>query len=75
MTLKWDLITKGMRPHGQLQQKLQQKSVNWRFISALPARRFELACRSRKASSTALLYGHRDALAALKYFARPESSG
>jgi ribosome-associated translation inhibitor RaiA len=23
MTLKWNLITKGMRPHGQLQTKLQ----------------------------------------------------
>ena len=25
MTLKWSLIAKGMRPHGQLQSKLQQK--------------------------------------------------
>jgi ribosome-associated translation inhibitor RaiA len=25
MTLKWSLVTKGMRPHGQLQMKLQQK--------------------------------------------------
>jgi ribosome-associated translation inhibitor RaiA len=25
MTLKWNLATKGMRPHGQLRQKLQQK--------------------------------------------------
>jgi ribosome-associated translation inhibitor RaiA len=25
MTLKWSLATKGMRPHGQLRQKLQQK--------------------------------------------------
>src|SRR5262249_51835310 len=25
MTLKWNLVTKGMRPHGQLQKKLQQK--------------------------------------------------
>lgn len=25
MTLKWNLTTKGMRPHGQLRQKLQQK--------------------------------------------------
>ncbi len=25
MTLKWGLATKGMRPHGQLRQKLQQK--------------------------------------------------
>ena len=25
MTLNWNLVTKGMRPHGQLQNKLQQK--------------------------------------------------
>lgn len=25
MTLKWSLATKGLRPHGQLRQKLQQK--------------------------------------------------
>ncbi len=25
MTLKWSLVTKGMRPHGQLRDKLQQK--------------------------------------------------
>jgi ribosome-associated translation inhibitor RaiA len=25
MTLKWSLTTKGMRPHGQLQNKLQDK--------------------------------------------------
>jgi ribosome-associated translation inhibitor RaiA len=25
MTIKWSLVTKGMRPHGQLQNKLQQK--------------------------------------------------
>ena len=25
MTLKWKLVTKGMRPHGQLNAKLQQK--------------------------------------------------
>jgi ribosome-associated translation inhibitor RaiA len=25
MTLKWNLVTKGMRPHGQLQTKLEQK--------------------------------------------------
>jgi ribosome-associated translation inhibitor RaiA len=25
MTLKWNLATKGLRPHGQLRQKLQQK--------------------------------------------------
>ncbi len=25
MTLKWNLVTKGMRPRGQLRQKLQQK--------------------------------------------------
>lgn len=25
MTLKWSLVTKGMRPHAQLQSKLQQK--------------------------------------------------
>lgn len=25
MILKWNLVTKGMRPHGQLRQKLQQK--------------------------------------------------
>ncbi len=25
MTIKWSLVTKGMRPHGQLQAKLQQK--------------------------------------------------
>ncbi len=25
MTLKWTLVTKGIRPHGQLQKKLQQK--------------------------------------------------
>lgn len=25
MTLKWNLVTKGIRPHGQLQKKLQQK--------------------------------------------------
>ncbi len=25
MTLKWSLVTKGLRPHGQLQQKLRQK--------------------------------------------------
>jgi ribosome-associated translation inhibitor RaiA len=25
MKLKWNLTTKGMRPHGQLRQKLQQK--------------------------------------------------
>src|SRR6516162_7129819 len=25
MTLNWKLITKGMRPHGQMRQKLQQK--------------------------------------------------
>jgi ribosome-associated translation inhibitor RaiA len=25
MTLKWNLVTKGMRAHGQLQTKLQQK--------------------------------------------------
>lgn len=25
MKLKWNLVTKGMRPHGQLQNKLQQK--------------------------------------------------
>lgn len=25
MTLKWSLVTKGMRPHGQMQKKLQQK--------------------------------------------------
>jgi ribosome-associated translation inhibitor RaiA len=25
MTLRWSLATKGMRPHGQLRQKLQQK--------------------------------------------------
>src|ERR1051325_5717198 len=25
MTLKWTLLSKGMRPHGQLQSKLQQK--------------------------------------------------
>ncbi len=25
MTLKWSLVTKGMRPHGQLRTKLQQK--------------------------------------------------
>jgi ribosome-associated translation inhibitor RaiA len=25
MTLRWSLVTKGLRPHGQLKQKLQQK--------------------------------------------------
>ncbi len=25
MTLKWNLVTKGMRPHAQLQSKLEQK--------------------------------------------------
>ena len=25
MTLKWNLVTKGMRPHAQLQTKLEQK--------------------------------------------------
>jgi ribosome-associated translation inhibitor RaiA len=25
MAIKWNLVTKNMRPHGQLQQKLQQK--------------------------------------------------
>jgi ribosome-associated translation inhibitor RaiA len=25
MKLKWDLVTKGMRPHAQLQSKLEQK--------------------------------------------------
>lgn len=25
MTLKWNLVTKGMRPHAQLQSKLKQK--------------------------------------------------
>jgi ribosome-associated translation inhibitor RaiA len=25
MTLKWSLVTKGMRPHAQLQSKLEQK--------------------------------------------------
>jgi ribosome-associated translation inhibitor RaiA len=25
MTLKWNLVTKGMRPHAQLQAKLEQK--------------------------------------------------
>lgn len=25
MTLKWNLVTKGMRPHGQMRHKLQQK--------------------------------------------------
>ena len=25
MILKWNLVTKGIRPHGQLQKKLQQK--------------------------------------------------
>jgi len=25
MILKWNLVTKGMRPHGQMQKKLQQK--------------------------------------------------
>ena len=25
MTLKWNLVTKGLRPHAQLQNKLQQK--------------------------------------------------
>jgi ribosome-associated translation inhibitor RaiA len=25
MTLKWNLVTKGMRPHAQLQDKLEQK--------------------------------------------------
>ena len=25
MTLKWNLVTKGMRPHAQLQNKLEQK--------------------------------------------------
>jgi ribosome-associated translation inhibitor RaiA len=25
MKLKWDLVTKGMRPHGQLRNKLEQK--------------------------------------------------
>jgi len=27
MTLKWNLVTKGMRPHAQLQEKLEQKIV------------------------------------------------
>lgn len=26
MTLRWNLTTKGLRPHGQLRQKLQQKT-------------------------------------------------